>query len=173
MLLNGDLYWRDRDGILLLCLGKGQADKMLKGMRQSICGGHFITKTTPHKTMRTRYYWPKLFANAHKFVRRCEACQRFSRKLKYEGALPLRPFQVKAPFYQWGINFISEITKKSSGGHMWILVSIDYSTKWIEVVPTKQATSKVVINFLIKNIFTIFVVPDKLILDNAMCFRCD
>lgn len=71
----------------------------------------------------------------------------------------------------WGIDFISEIANKSSGGHKWILVATDYFTKWIEVITTRQATSKVVIKFLLENILTRFGVPRKIVVDNGMCFK--
>ncbi|XP_059066337.1 uncharacterized protein LOC131857656 [Cryptomeria japonica] len=81
--------------------------------------------------------------------------------------------QVEQPFQQWGIDFIGEISDKSSGGHKWILVATDYLTKWVEAVPTKQATSKVVIKFLMDNIISRFGVPTKIITDNGMCFRSE
>ena len=71
----------------------------------------------------------------------------------------------------WGIDFIGEISEKSSGGHSWILVATDYFTKWVEAIATQQSTSKVVIKFLIENILTRFGVPQKIIADNGMCFR--
>jgi len=138
-----------------------------------VCGGHFLEKTTAHKILRAGYYWPKIFNDAHRYVRKCEAFQKFSGKLNYQGALPLRPMQIEAPFHQWGVDFIGEITDRSSVGHRWILIATDYFTKWIEAFPTKQATSKVVINFLLENIITRFGVPIRLITDNGMCFRLD
>lgn len=71
----------------------------------------------------------------------------------------------------WDIDFIGEIENKSSGGHKWILVATDYFTKWVEAIPTRQATSKVVIKFLLENILTRFWVPQKNVVDNGMCFR--
>lgn len=114
-------------------------------MHDGVCGGHFSAKTTTHMILRVGYFWPTIFTNAHRHVRKCEACQNFFGKLKYQGSLPLRPMQNDAPFHQLGIDFIGEITNKSSGGHRWILIATYYFTKWVEVVPTKQATSKVFI----------------------------
>ncbi|XP_057816942.1 uncharacterized protein LOC131030232 [Cryptomeria japonica] len=53
------------------------------------------------------------------------------------------------------------------------MVATDYFTKWIEAIPTKRATSKIVIEFLMDNVLTWFGVPVKLIMDNAMCFRSE
>ena len=81
--------------------------------------------------------------------------------------------ELQAPFQQWGIDFIVEISNKFSGGHSWILVATDYFTKWVEAIPTRNATSKVVINFILNNIITQFGCPQKIITDNAMCFRSE
>ena len=36
------------------------------------------------------------------------------------------------PFLVWGIVIIGNISLKSSSGHEYILVAIDYFTKWVE-----------------------------------------
>ena len=36
------------------------------------------------------------------------------------------------PFSVWGIDIIGKISPKSSSGHEFILVAIDYFTKWVE-----------------------------------------
>lgn len=77
----------------------------------------------------------------------------------------------EAPFDVWGIDFIGEFQEKSSAEHSWILVATDYFTKWIEDIPTRKETSRVVTEFLLENILTRFGVPNKLIMDNAMSFR--
>ena len=75
------------------------------------------------------------------------------------------------PFQQWGLDFIGEINPSSSGQHKWILVAIDYFTKWIEVVPTRNATHQVIMNFLYLNIFIIFGFPKRIVTDNAPAFK--
>jgi hypothetical protein len=81
--------------------------------------------------------------------------------------LPLKPISVETPFQQWGLDFIGEIHPPSSGQHKWILTTTDYFTKWIEVVPTRQATDVVIIKFLETNILSRFGCPRKIITDNA------
>lgn len=85
----------------------------------------------------------------------------------------MRPVEVQAPFQQWGTDFIGKISNKSSGGHSWILVATDYFTKWIEEIPTRNATSKVVINFILNNIIIRFGCLIFFFTDNAMCFRLE
>ncbi|KAH9294101.1 hypothetical protein KI387_040695, partial [Taxus chinensis] len=80
---------------------------------------------------------------ANQLVRRCDSCQRFSGRLKASGSLPLQPISVEAPFKQWGMDFIGEISNPSSAGHKWILVATDYFTKWVEAIPSRKATHQV------------------------------
>jgi hypothetical protein len=70
-----------------------------------------------------------------------------------------------------GLYFIGEINPPSSGQHKWILTATDYFTKWIEVVPTRNANDKVIINFLETNIFFRFGFPSKLVIDNSQEFK--
>jgi hypothetical protein len=44
---------------------------------------------------------------------------------------------------------------------------MDYFTKWIEAVPTRKATNKVIIEFLFDNIISRFGCPRKIVTDNA------
>ena len=67
-------------------------------MHNGECGGHYMAKTIAHKVIRTRFWWPTLFKDAHELVRKCDACQRFTGKLKFFGNLPLRPVEVQVPF---------------------------------------------------------------------------
>lgn len=105
VIINGDLYWKNKDGILLLCLDEYQAKRILQEMHGGVCGGHFSAKTTTHKILRDRYYWPHVFNDAYTYVRKCEACQKLSGKLKYQGTLPLRPMQVEGPFSAMEVGF--------------------------------------------------------------------
>ena len=78
---------------------------------------------------------------------------------------------MNGPFQQWGLDFIGEINPSSSGQHKWILVAIEYFTKWIEVVPTRNATHQVIMKFLYENIFIRFGCLVILVTDNALDFK--
>jgi transposase InsO family protein len=69
------------------------------------------------------------------------------------------------------LDFIGEIHPSSSIQHKWILTTMDYFTKWIEVVPCRQAIESVIIKNLETNILSHFGCPRKIIADNAASFR--
>ena len=94
--------------------------------------------------MRFGYYWPSLFSDVYQEVRACVPCQKFAGKQKIV-SLPLNPIAVNAPFQQWGLDFIGEINPTSSGQHRWILTATDFFTKWVEAIPTRNVTDKVII----------------------------
>ena len=85
--------------------------------------------------------------------------------------LPFKPISIEISFQQWGLDFIGEIHPSSSAQHKWILTATDYFTKWIEAIPSSQATDTVIISFLESNIISRFGCPQKIITDNAATFK--
>ena len=99
----------------------------------------------------------------------CHKCQIFEGKRKLL-PLPLQPITVEAPLQQWGLDFIGEIHPASSAQHKWILIATNYFTKWIEAMPSRNATDSVIIKFLEDHILSSFGCPRKIITDNAAAF---
>jgi hypothetical protein len=62
-----------------------------------------------------------------------------------------------------GIRLHRPINPPSFAGHIFILTTTYYFTKWTEVVPLKNAQDEQVINFLESNIFSRFGLPLKII----------
>jgi hypothetical protein len=85
--------------------------------------------------------------------------------------LALKPIKVETPFQQWGLEFIGEINMNSSGQHKWILTARDYFTKWVDAIPTREATDTVIIKFQEENILAKFGCPRKIIVGNAHAFK--
>ena len=57
-----------------------------------------------------------------------------------------------------------------SFGHSYILLGVDYVSKWVEVVPCKHNGHRVVLKFLKENIFSRFWVPKAIISDGGTHF---
>jgi hypothetical protein len=79
----------------------------------------------------------------------------------------LQPINVEQPFSQWGLDFVEPINPNSRKGHMYILTTTDYFTKWPKEVELKRDDSEDLIMFLRDNIFLIFGVPYKFITDTG------
>uniref|UniRef100_A0A2N9HPB0 Integrase catalytic domain-containing protein n=1 Tax=Fagus sylvatica TaxID=28930 RepID=A0A2N9HPB0_FAGSY len=67
----------------------------------------------------------------------------------------------------WGMDVIGAITPKASNGHEFILVAIDYFTKWVEACSFKNVTQVAVTRFVKNNIICRYGMPEMLITDNA------
>jgi hypothetical protein len=108
--------------MLLRCLEKQEADKVLFELHDGPTGGHFRGDTTAHKILRAGYYWSTLFKDSHAYVRKCKICQTSSSQDK-KPALPLQPVIIEQPFEQWGLDIIGEIIPNSSKKHRYILTA--------------------------------------------------
>jgi hypothetical protein len=84
----------------------------------------------------------------------------------------LKHVVASGPFQQWVLDFIGEIHPASSGQHKWILSATDYFTKWIEAIPTRSASHKVIIGFL-EDIIVRFGYLNKIIIDNVASFKSE
>ncbi|PKI63993.1 hypothetical protein CRG98_015606 [Punica granatum] len=71
------------------------------------------------------------------------------------------------PFSMWEMDMIGPINPKASNGHMFILVAIDYFTKWIEAITLASVTTKAVARFLRRDVIARYGVPATIITDNA------
>lgn len=169
-LIDSQLYWRDPAGIMLKCVDENDAQRIMTELHQGACGGHLYWKSTVDIILRAGYNWPTLFSNVFVNVRACMECHKFAAKNKLF-PLPLKPISVSAMFQQWGLDFIGEINPPSIGQHRWIVTTTDYFTKWIEAIPTRNATDAVIIKFMLENIFSRFGTPRKLVIDNAQAFK--
>ncbi|XP_049381316.1 uncharacterized protein LOC125845856 [Solanum stenotomum] len=70
-------------------------------------------------------------------------------------------------FVAWGMDVIGPIEPKASNGHRFILVAIDYFTKWVKAITFKAVTEKAVVDFVHSNIICRFDIPRTIITDNV------
>ena len=85
----------------------------------------------------------------------------------------LHAFTSPWPFSVWGIDIIRKISPKSSSGHEYILVSIDYFTKWVEATSYAGLTTARVVKFIRLHIIYRYGVPHELISDRGVHFRVE
>jgi hypothetical protein len=168
-LINNVLFKKNYDSMLLRCLEKQEADKVLFDIHNGLAGGHFEGDTTTHKILHAGYYWMTLFKDSQAYVQKCKICQISTRRDK-KPTLPFHPVIIEQPFEQWGLDIIGEIVPNSSKQHRYILTATDYFKKWVEAIPLKSITNDHVISFLDRFIITRFGLPSTLVFDNATYF---
>jgi hypothetical protein len=100
------------------------------------------------------------------FIQKCHQCQVHGDLIR-SPPVELHAIAAPWPFVAWGMDVIGPIESKTSNGHRFILVAIDYFTKWVEAVTFKSVTKKAVVDFVHANIICRFGIPKMIITDNA------
>ena len=89
-------------------------------------------------------------------------------KLTRRNQMPMNPILIVDLFNVWGIDFMGPFPM--SFGNSYILVGVDYVSKWVEAIPCKDDDHTVVLKFLKENIFSRFRVPKAIISDGSTHF---
>ena len=140
---------------------------ILSHCHESACGGQFDSQKTVVKVLQSGFYWPSLFKDAHNVCRACDKCQRLG-KISHHHMTPLNPILGVDLFDVWGIDFIGPFP--ASFIYVYILVGVEYMSKWVQSVPCRAADHKVVLKFLKENIFSRFGVPKDIISNGGSHF---
>ena len=128
--------------------------------------GHFGGQRTATKVLQSGFYWPSLFKDAHQFVSTCDKCQIIGGISKRDEPPMCTILEVKLFFL--GMDFMGPFP--SSFSNLYILLVVDYVSKWVEAIPTRTNDASVVVKFLHNHIFTRFGTPRALITDGGTHF---
>ncbi|KAL2249888.1 UNVERIFIED_CONTAM: hypothetical protein Sindi_2462500 [Sesamum indicum] len=168
-MIGSDLYKRSAEGLLLNCLNQEQANYVLREIHEGSCGNHSGARSLAQKVARQGYFLPTMMKDAKELVEKCASCQKFASQI-HTPATTMKPVQIVCPFDQWGIDILrpfppAEAQKK------FIIVGVEYLSKWVEAEVVAKISEKETINFIWKNIICRFGVPMILILDNSTQFQ--
>ncbi|CAL1359954.1 unnamed protein product [Linum trigynum] len=75
------------------------------------------------------------------------------------------------PFSQWGMDLRGPFPK-APGQMKYLIVAVDYFSKWVEAEPLGTITHAQVRKFTTKNIFTRFGLPESIVADHGKQFDC-
>nr|XP_010313151.1 uncharacterized protein K02A2.6-like [Solanum lycopersicum] len=155
------------DGIFHYCVPKVEMLSVLEAYHSSSVGGHYSGIRTAHKFLHYGYYWLSIHQDAHEFAKFCDLCQQ-DRRISKRQELSFNPILVYELFDIWGIDFMVPFV--SSHRMKYILVEVDYVSKWVEAITLPYNEGKSVTAFLKKNIFSIFGTPRVIISDGGSNF---
>ncbi|MCO5601050.1 hypothetical protein L7F22_055167 [Adiantum nelumboides] len=85
---------------------------------------------------------------------------------------PQHPVTSFGPFEKWGIDAIGPLPRTANGKE-YIIVGVDYMTRWAKALSTSRITAKDVANFIFNNICCKFGTPLEIISDRGPGFRGD
>ncbi|KAL9336671.1 hypothetical protein Peur_071159 [Populus x canadensis] len=155
------------DQVVRRCVPQDEFHSIPTFCHSHFCGGHFGAKRTAHKVLESGFYWPSIFKDAYHFCKSCEKCQRTG-NITHKNQMPLTNILVSEIFDVWGIDFMGPFP--SSFGNLYILLAIDYVSKWIEAKATQTNDAKVVLDFVRTHIFDRFGIPKAIISDRGTHF---
>ncbi len=150
----------------LKVLRRNEIEPILSLAHKYPLSGHFGLEATLTK-LKERYYWPKMKDDIKSYIQTCDQCQRCG---KTTDENELHSIKIKEPFYQWGIDIVRPLTETSQG-NKYIVVAIDYFTKYPEARALTNANAKSVANFIYEDIICRHGCPRKIISDRGSHFN--
>ncbi|VFQ77435.1 unnamed protein product [Cuscuta campestris] len=167
--IDGHLYKRAIGGPLLRCLTNPEAERVIAEVHEGVCAAHQMSRTLAQRIILLGYYWPTIVGDYERYVQKCRTCQVF---YKHPGrpATYYQPTSNVIPFARWGIDIIGAFPV-AQGGKKFVMVAIDYFTKWIEAEAMATITVRQCEKFIWKNIITRFGSPKIIVTDNGPQFR--
>jgi len=154
----------------------GTLRKVIKDDKQKIklvMDAHKIGHEGVFKTynrLRRDYYWTNMILDVKYLVSTCHQCQIFKPQ-KVNKQVENIPTEPGLPFTKVGLDIVGPLPK-TRNGNQYIIVLVDYLTKWVEAEPTKSVESDDVISFLTR-VFSRHGIPEILTTDNGPQFTSD
>ncbi|CAL0310723.1 unnamed protein product [Lupinus luteus] len=139
---------------------------MMEEVHEGTFGTHVNGHAMARKIMRAGYFWLTMENDCCKYVKKCHKFQIYDDNIN----TPPNPLNVLTspwPFSMWGMDVIGPIEPRASNGHRFILVAIDYFTKWVEASSYASVTRKVVLRFIKRDLICRYGLPNQIITDNA------
>ncbi|GJX34882.1 reverse transcriptase domain-containing protein [Tanacetum coccineum] len=169
-------FWEDpflfkicADQVIRRCVFGKEAHDILMACHDGPTGGHHGANYTARKVFDSGFFWPTIYKDAHELVKCCNSCQRQG-KVSQRDEMPQNSIQVCEIFDVWGIDFMGPFP--SSKGNKYILVAVDYLSKWVEAKALPTNDARVVCKFL-KSLFARFGAPRAIISDRGTHFCND
>ncbi|GJR03238.1 reverse transcriptase domain-containing protein [Tanacetum coccineum] len=168
-LLEGILYKRSFMKPWLRCVGPLQADYVIREIHEGSCSMHAGPRSVVAKAMRLGYYWPTMHRDAREMIRTCNDCQ-IHRPVPRNPQHPITSITAPWPFYKWGIDIAGPFPE-GSGKVKFLIVAMDYFTKWIKAKAVATITGNQVKKIVWDNIVCRFGLPGEIISDNGKQFN--
>ncbi|RDY13326.1 Gypsy retrotransposon integrase-like protein 1, partial [Mucuna pruriens] len=167
-LVGQSLYRRGFSFPLLKCVEGDEATYVIREVHEGICGTHIGGHALASKIARAGYYWLTLKSDCMKYVKKCDKCQRFAEGHK---APPERLHSVTSPwpFYKWGVDILGPFPM-ALGQVKFLIVAVDYFTKWVEAELVAAISSDRIKHFFWKKIICRFGLPAEIVSDNGTQF---
>jgi len=167
-LIDGDLFRFGFTHPVLVCVHGEQCTRIMSELHEGVCESHVGGRALASRVLRAGYYWPTLKEDCVGYAQRCKQCQQHA---DWHKAPPDELRSIHSPwlFYTWEIDIL-EPFPLAVWQLKFLIVAIEYFTKWVEAEPVAQITAHKVQQFVWKNIVCRVKVPKRLVSDNGTQF---
>lgn len=122
-----------------------------------ICGDHLGGKKLAAMIIRQVFFWPSIREDCEEFMKKCTSCK-LNAYVNHKLSEELAPILSPCPFFMWGIDVMGPFLKVRIQ-LPFLLVAIDYTTKWVEAKLVAHIREKEMIEFFINFVVFRFGVP--------------
>jgi ribonuclease HI len=171
VIIEGKLYKHGVCSPLLKCLSRAEGIELMKEIHAGLCGSHIGSRPLLGKVFRQGFYWPKAASDAAELVQKCENCQKCAGDQKQPSSLT-QLIQPTWPLQRWGLDLLGPLPP-TQGNLRYVVVAVEYFSKWIEAKPLATITSVIVQKFFWQNIVCRFDVPKAITMDNGTQFDAE
>jgi ribonuclease HI len=168
VIIEGELYKHGVCSPLLKCLSRTEGIELMKEIHAGLCGSHIGSRPLLGKVFRQVFYWPKAASDAAELVQKCKNCQKCARDQKQPSSLT-QLIQPTWPLQRWGLDLLGPLPP-AQGNLKYVVVAVEYFSKWIEAKPLATITSATVQKFFWQNIVFRFDVSKAITVDNGTQF---
>ena len=135
----------------------------------SLLAGHLSAQKVYLK-LSIDFFWKHMLTDIKTFIKSCLICQRVGRcpKKTTLGEVPI----VNTPFEMCAIDLIGKINPRSKSGYSYILLMVDYATRYTLTVPLKKNDTISICDGLLE-MFSFTGIPGALLTDCATTFTSD
>ncbi|KAI5387173.1 hypothetical protein KIW84_073357 [Lathyrus oleraceus] len=140
VLLEGKLYRRGFSIPLLKCVEEEKVPDILGEIHRGINAQHLGGRSLARKALRAGYYWPTMQNDSKEHVKRCDKCQRHA-DMHLAPPNDLKSLSSQWPFAWWGMDILGPFVT-GSYQNKYLIVGVDYFTKWIEAEALAKITAQ-------------------------------
>ncbi|GAU42817.1 hypothetical protein TSUD_288450 [Trifolium subterraneum] len=168
VLLDDKLYRRGFSIPLLKCVEEARIEFILQEIHEGINRQHIGGRSLARKALRAGYYWPTMQNDAKDHALRCDKCQRH-RDMHLAPANELKTLISPWPFAWWGMDILGPFPT-AARQVKYLIVAVDYFTKWIEAEPLTKIGASHILRFFKRNVLARFGISQVVVTDNGTQF---
>ena len=164
-IIDGILY-KIKDNNKVRIIRDYEFEGLMYIMHDHEIAGHF-GKDATYERIKEKFYWKGMLKDIEEYVKSCDRCQR---RGKTKGKHELHSIKVEEPFSRIGIDIVGPLPE-SKNGNRYIVVAMDYFTKWPEARALREATAKEVAKFIYEDIICRHGCPKRILSDRGTHFN--